>query len=227
MDQAELLRYVAGAQRFRADLAHGPAWQAIGQIDRLVRLALPVLGDDFRLAGRQIAVHRTAAVAGSAEISGPAIIGPGSRVGPGAVLRAGVWTDELVTIGPHSEIKASLMFARSAAAHRNYVGDSIVGADVNLEAGAVLANHFNERADKSILVLVAGKAVATGLVKFGAVVGDGCRIGANAVTSPGTLLPAGTVVPRLALVDQLAPGEPRELPATAPSHPGPARESRA
>ena len=80
-----------------------------------------------------------------------------------------------------------------------------MGQDVNLEAGAVLANHFNEREDKRIFVLIAGNAADTGLVKFGAVLGDGCRIGANAVTSPGTLLPPGTVVPRLALVDQLAP----------------------
>jgi UDP-N-acetylglucosamine diphosphorylase / glucose-1-phosphate thymidylyltransferase / UDP-N-acetylgalactosamine diphosphorylase / glucosamine-1-phosphate N-acetyltransferase / galactosamine-1-phosphate N-acetyltransferase len=205
MRQAELRHYVARAHRLRADLAEGPAWEAIGQVDRLVRLALAALADDFGLAGSQIAVHRTAVVATSAEISGPAIIGPGCRVGPGAILRAGVWTDEQVTIGPHSEVKASLIFAGSALAHRNYVGDSIVGQDVNLEAGAVLANHFNERSDKSIFALVAGRAVATGLVKFGAVVGDRCRIGANAVTSPGTLLPPGTVVPRLALVDQLAP----------------------
>jgi UDP-N-acetylglucosamine diphosphorylase / glucose-1-phosphate thymidylyltransferase / UDP-N-acetylgalactosamine diphosphorylase / glucosamine-1-phosphate N-acetyltransferase / galactosamine-1-phosphate N-acetyltransferase len=204
MSQAELGRYVSRAHRFRSELAAGLAWQAIGQLDRLVGLALSGLGDDFRLTDPQVAVHRTAAVADSAEISGPAIIGPGCRVGPGAIVRAGVWMDEQVTIGPHSEVKASLIFAGSAAAHRNYVGDSIIGQDVNLEAGAVLANHFNERADKAIHALVAGKAVATGLVKFGAVVGDGCRVGANAVTSPGTLLPPGTVVPRLALIDQLA-----------------------
>jgi bifunctional N-acetylglucosamine-1-phosphate-uridyltransferase/glucosamine-1-phosphate-acetyltransferase GlmU-like protein len=28
-------------------------------------------------------------------------------------------------------------------AHLNYAGDSLIGASVNLEAGAVLANHFN------------------------------------------------------------------------------------
>ena len=65
----------------------------------------------------------------------------------------------------------------SLSAHRNYVGDSIVGQDVNLEAGAVLANHFNERADKRIFVRVGGQAAATGLTKFGAVLGDGTRIG--------------------------------------------------
>jgi acetyltransferase-like isoleucine patch superfamily enzyme len=33
-------------------------------------------------------------------------------------------------------------------------------------------------------------------------VGDGCRLGANAVVAPGALLRPGTVVPRLGLVDQ-------------------------
>jgi UDP-N-acetylglucosamine diphosphorylase / glucose-1-phosphate thymidylyltransferase / UDP-N-acetylgalactosamine diphosphorylase / glucosamine-1-phosphate N-acetyltransferase / galactosamine-1-phosphate N-acetyltransferase len=75
---------------------------------------------------------------------------------------------------------------------------------VNLEAGAVLANHLNERADRQISVSYDGNVIPTGLVKFGALVGDGCKIGANAVTSPGTLLPPGTIVPRLVLVDQLA-----------------------
>jgi bifunctional UDP-N-acetylglucosamine pyrophosphorylase / glucosamine-1-phosphate N-acetyltransferase len=202
---AHLRRYVGDVSRLRADLAGRPAWTAIGQVDTLVSQALAALGDDYELAAPQVAVHRTATVARSAEISGPVMLGPGCRVGPGAVLRGGVWADREVTIGPHSEIKGSLLFAGSAAAHRNYVGDSILGQDVNLEAGAVLANHYNERADKQILVLVAGKPVATGLLKFGAVLGDGCRIGANAVTSPGTLLAPGTVIARLGLVDQLAP----------------------
>jgi acetyltransferase-like isoleucine patch superfamily enzyme len=71
----------------------------------------------------------------------------------------------------------------------------------------VLANHFNERTDKHISVWLDGQEVATGLTKFGALIGDGSRIGANAVTSPGTLLPPGSVVPRLGLVDQSRPGD--------------------
>ncbi len=42
----------------------------------------------------------------------------------------------------------------------------------------------------------------TGTLKFGALIGDGCRIGANAVLAPGTILETDTVIPRLALVDQ-------------------------
>ncbi len=42
----------------------------------------------------------------------------------------------------------------------------------------------------------------TGAVKFGAIVGDGCRIEANPVLAPGTILSAKTVVQRLSLIEE-------------------------
>jgi NDP-sugar pyrophosphorylase family protein len=195
-------RFVAVASRFPGDISALRPWQVIGQMEDLVREALHRLPDGFRRLG-EVAVHHSAVIHDSAVLTGPVVVSARCRVGPAAVLRAGTWLDEEVTVGPHSEVKSSLLFTCSAAAHRNYVGDSIIGQDVNLEAGAVLANHFNERTDKRIFVRIDGQAVDTGLTKFGAVLGDGTRIGANAVTSPGTLLPPHTVVPRLGLVDQM------------------------
>src|SRR5215472_1490173 len=189
-----------------ARLPREAPWEVVGRTRELVLALLDSLPPEFMRISDEIAVHRSAVVASSAVLTGPVILSAGCQVGPGAVLRGGVWAGEDVTIGPHSEIKGSLLFARSAAAHRNYAGDSIIGRAVNLEAGAVLANHFNERADKQISVRIDGQVVATGLTKFGALIGDGSRIGANAVTSPGTLLPPGTVVPRLGLVDQSGAG---------------------
>jgi NDP-sugar pyrophosphorylase family protein len=197
-----LSRFIASPGELGVALPADAPWQAIGQVGDLVRALLSSLPAGFVHVSADVAVHQSAVVAPSAVLSGPAIVSAGCRVGPGAVLRDGVWAGEEVTIGPHSEVQGSLLFARAAAAHRNYVGDSIIGHDVNLEAGAVLANHFNERADKNIWVRIDGEAVATGLTKFGALIGDRSRIGANAVTSPGTLLPPGSIVPRLGLVDQ-------------------------
>jgi len=68
-----------------------------------------------------------------------------------------------VRVGPSCEVKASCVFRGSALAHLNYVGDSLIGAGVYLEAGAVLANHFNERRDKQIAVVFAARLVQTGV----------------------------------------------------------------
>ncbi len=151
-----------------------------------------------------VAVHATARIEPGVVIRGPAILMPGSRVGPNALLRDGVFVGENATVGSSCEVKSSYLFSGSALAHLNYVGNSIIGNDVNIEAGAVIANHFNERADREIAVVVLGEVMKTGVLKFGALVGDRSRIGANAVTTPGTILPPDSVVPRLALVDQVA-----------------------
>lgn len=75
---------------------------------------------------------------------------------------------------------------------------------MNFEAGSVIANCFNERkwANRNIRVIIGGKEFDTGIEKFGSIVGDHSRIGANAVLNPGSTLLPGTIVGRLECYDQ-------------------------
>jgi NDP-sugar pyrophosphorylase family protein len=181
-----------------------PAWAIVADAPRRVAAVLARLEDGYDIAG-DVAVHRTARIEAGAVIKGPAIVGPDCLVAAGAYLRGGVFLDRGCVVGPGAELKSSLVFAGSKLAHFNFVGDSILGSDVNLEAGAIIANHRNERADKTIRILLDGRIVDTGLEKFGALVGDGARLGANAVVAPGAVLARSAVVPRLGLVDQSPP----------------------
>jgi len=181
-----------------------PPWTLVGMVPAVVeRLAASLRASGYE-ERNGVFIHPEAAVETGAILKGPVVISSGCFVAATACLRSGVFLDEHVTIGPGTEVKSSLIMARSALAHFNFVGDSIIGADVNFEAGAVIANHFNERrADqREISVFVDGTRIETGVIKFGALVGDRCRVGANAVLSPGTLLRPGSVVARLSLVDQ-------------------------
>lgn len=178
-------------------------WSVTQRAAAILVSALAQLDSDYQIAG-EVAIHRTARVETGAILKGPLVIGAGCFIASHAYLRGGVFLASEVTIGPGCEVKASFIGPGSALAHFNFVGDSIVGSGVNLEAGAVIANHWNEREDKSISVVVDGSLVATHTEKFGALVGDGARIGANAVLSPGTLLSPGAIVARLSLVDQVA-----------------------
>src|SRR5262249_52480085 len=103
--------------------------------------------------------------------------------------------------GPYCEIKSSFIHGGSKAAHLNFVGDSVIGHDVNIEAGAILANYRNERPDKQIYVRIGQSIHATGVEKFGSILGDGTRVGANAVLAPGTVLGPNSIVKRLELID--------------------------
>lgn len=160
-------------------------------------------GDDWRIDGDR-ALHRSAVVEAGAVLKGPLIIGAGAFIAAGAYLRGGCWLDARCIVGPGAELKTSVMFAGSTLAHFNFVGDSILGAGANLEAGSIVCNHRNERADKTIRVRVDGALRGVDADKFGALIGDGVRIGANAVIAPGALLAPGRVVPRLSLLDQEA-----------------------
>ena len=177
-------------------------WQITEHAADLVRTALPWLGSEYRIEG-ELAVHRTATLEEGVIVRGPVIVAAHARVAPHAILRDGVFVGARSSVGPSAEVKASFVFSGSALAHLNYVGNSIIGSGVNIEAGAVIANHFNERDDKTIRVRWNGTVVTTGVNKFGALVGDRARIGANAVTTPGTILEPGSIVRRLELVDQL------------------------
>ena len=70
-------------------------------------------------------------------------------------------------VGISCEIKTTIMLENSAVAHFNFVGDSLIDRYVNIEAGAIVANHYNEREDKTIFVHHDGKRICTGLNNFG------------------------------------------------------------
>lgn len=180
----------------------GLPWKIVEKIQAIVTHAVSNLGDEYEVRDGA-AIHRSAIIEEGVIIKGPVIISPGCFVGAHAYLRGGVFLGNDTSVGPGCEVKSSFILGKSALAHFNFVGDSIVGSDVNLEAGAVVANHYNEREIKTIEVVVAGTRTATGVIKFGSLIGDHSRIGANAVLSPGTMLEPRSIVGRLALVDQV------------------------
>jgi NDP-sugar pyrophosphorylase family protein len=177
-------------------------WDITNDLLQIIEGMIPGLGSDFNIKDG-IAIHKSAVIEQHVVIKGPAIIGEHCFIGANAYLRGGVFLDHSVRIGPGCEIKQSIIFSETAAAHFNYIGNSIVGHQVNLEAGSVVANHYNERVEKRIFVIYESGLIDTKTEKFGALIGDNSRIGANSVCSPGTILNPNSIVKRLELVDQL------------------------
>lgn len=192
-----------------ADVAHSPLapwvdltpWALVTQAPAIVRQLITQLPADDYTVHDEVAVHRTATVEAGALLKGPLIIGAECFIASGALLRGGCWVDAHCIIGPGAELKTTFMFSGSKLAHFNFVGDSVLGHGINLEAGSIVANYRNERTDKEIRVRVDGVLQRTGCDKFGALLGDQCRIGANAVLAPGAILAPASVVGRAQLFD--------------------------
>jgi bifunctional UDP-N-acetylglucosamine pyrophosphorylase / glucosamine-1-phosphate N-acetyltransferase len=66
------------------------------------------------------------------------------------------------------------------------VGDSILGHHAHLGAGVILSNVRLDHGE--IAVITPESDIATGLRKFGAIVGDRTEIGCNAVINPGSVI---------------------------------------
>ena len=177
-------------------------WEITARIKEIIEGIIPNLGADFKIENG-IAIHKSVVLEHGITLKRPIIIMDKCQVGANAYLREGVFLDSSVKIGPSSEIKSSILLSNTKIAHLNYIGNSIVGRNVNFEAGSIAANHYNERTEKRIRVRFKNQIIDTGLEKFGALIGDNSRIGANGVLSPGTLLEKGSVVKRLELIEQL------------------------
>ncbi|WP_247635214.1 LpxA family transferase [Methylobacterium sp. 37f] len=184
-----------------AGWATGEAWDVIPGLAGMVARLLKTLGSEYEIEG-DIAIHRTTRVETGAVLKGPLIVGPKCLIAMGSLIRGGCWLDSDCIVGPGAELKTTILFRGSRLAHFNFVGDSILGRDVNLEAGSIIANYRNELADPRLRIGYNGTTLEADTLKFGALVGDGCRIGANAVVAPGAILAPGTVVSRLGLIDQ-------------------------
>lgn len=151
----------------------------------------------------RVVVDASATVEPSSHLIGPCYVGPSAEVRHGAYVRPFSWICSGGVVGHNTEIKHSVLLPGAKAPHFNYVGDSILGKNVNLGAGTKLSNLRNDGGE--VHIRHEGARIASGLRKFGAVLGEGCQLGCNSVTNPGTVLGQGSVVWPNATVTGLHP----------------------
>lgn len=143
-----------------------------------------------------VVVEEGARLLSGTYVEGPALIREGAKVGPNAYVRGATVVGRDVRVGNAVEIKNSVLMPSASVSHLSYVGDSVVGEDVNFGAGTVVANLRHD--DGNIGVRVKGEIHDTGRRKFGVILGDEVKTGIN------TSLNAGV---RIGVAETTAPGE--------------------
>ncbi|WP_414570159.1 bifunctional UDP-N-acetylglucosamine diphosphorylase/glucosamine-1-phosphate N-acetyltransferase GlmU [Nostoc sp. CCY 9925] len=122
----------------------------------------------------------------------------GSRIGPYAHLRGHVQVGAGCRVGNFVELKNTHLGDRTNAAHLSYLGDSVVGHQVNIGAGTITANY-------------------DGVKKHRTKIGDRTKTGANSVlVAPVTLgddvyVAAGSTITEDVPDDALAIGRSRQV----------------
>jgi len=125
-------------------------------------------------------------------LKGPVVIGARTEVRQGAYMRGDCLVGDGCVVGHTTEIKNSIMLDGAKAGHFAYIGDSILGRDVNLGAGTKLANL--KMIPGEVMIAAERRFHRTGRRKLGAILGDGTETGCNSVTAPGTLIRPRSVV---------------------------------
>ena len=119
-----------------------------------------------------------------------ATIGARCRIGPFARTRPGVSLGDEVHIGNFVELKASRVGAGSKANHLSYIGDTEVGARVNIGAGTITCNYDGAAKHRTVIedeAFIGSDAtlVAPVTIAKGSYIGAGSTISKS--TPPGQL----------------------------------------
>ncbi|QCS43313.1 bifunctional sugar-1-phosphate nucleotidylyltransferase/acetyltransferase [Natrinema versiforme] len=146
------------------------------------------VSEDATLEGR-VVVEEGATVDPGVAIEGPALVREGAEIGPNAYVRGATLVGPDAEVGHSVEIKNSVLSRGTSVSHLSYVGDSVLGRNVNFGAGTNVANLRHDDAD--IEFTVKGDRVSTGRRKFGVVAGDEAKTGINTSLTPGLKLEGG------------------------------------
>lgn len=136
----------------------------------------------------EVHIEEGALVEENTYIQGPCFIGAGAEVRFGAYIRGDVYVGSGAVVGHDTEVKHSLLLPGAKAAHFAYVGDSILGREVNLGAGTKFANVRVDMGKDNLILRISGENYDSGIRKFGAILGNNASVGCNTVTNPGTLM---------------------------------------
>ena len=127
-----------------------------------------------------------------------ATVEPGATIGPFARLRPGNHVGANAHVGNFVELKKTRLAAGVKAGHLSYLGDSVIGEDVNIGAGTITCN-YDGRVKRQTKI---GKQ---------AFVGSHSTLVAPVEIGEGAYLAAGSVITENVPPDALGVGRSRQV----------------
>lgn len=150
-----------------------------------------------------ISIGEGTRVRSGAYIVGPVKVGDGCDIGPNCFIRPSTTIGNNCHVGNATEIKNSVIFDNTNAAHLSYVGDTVIGEFCNLGAGTLIANLRHKK--DPVKMEIKGKIVSSKRRKLGAVIGDNTKTGINVSIYEGRKIGNGCGIGPGVIVDRNIP----------------------
>ncbi len=138
----------------------------------------------------QVTIESDAVVESGSVIVGPVLVASGAHVGSNASIRGATYVGEDAHLGHAAEVENSVVLAGATVEPLSYVGDSILGEDVALGAGSVVANRRHDR--QPVSVADGDGRISTGRRRFGVIAEAGARTAADTTVNAGVTLSGDT-----------------------------------
>ncbi len=127
-------------------------------------------------------------------IEGNVIIGENCKIGPNCYIRGSTSIGNGCRIGQAVEVKNIILMNGSKIPHLSYIGDSVIGENVNLGAGTITGNLRHDNAN--VKSMVKDELIDSGRRKFGTIIGDDVHTGIDTQIYPGRKIwPRKTTIP--------------------------------
>lgn len=162
-------------------------WEILGDISKFIyKLGETLDPGEYENVSEGVWIAKDAKVFPSAYIGSPCIIDKGAEIRHCAFIRGSAIVGKGAVVGNSTELKNVVLFDKVQVPHYNYVGDSVLGYKAHMGAGSITSNV---KSDKTLVEVRCGdEKLATGLKKFGAMLGDGVEVGCGSVLNPGTVV---------------------------------------
>ena len=106
--------------------------------------------EPYVVIGKKVKIHNNVIIHSfshleNAKIENNVIVGPYARLRPGTILKSGS------RVGNFVEVKKSKIGNNSKVNHLSYIGDSILGKNVNIGAGTITCNYDGIKKNKTYI----------------------------------------------------------------------------
>jgi bifunctional UDP-N-acetylglucosamine pyrophosphorylase / glucosamine-1-phosphate N-acetyltransferase len=177
----------------RAELAKAELVMRKRILDRIMDSGATITDPDNTYIEHGVEIGKDTVIYPYTFIENNVKIGSNCSVGPFARLRPGTVIGDNVGIGNFVEIVRSSVGEKTKIRHQCYIGDTVIGKNVNIGAGTIVANYDGKEKHKTIIEDNA--FIGTGTILIAPVkVGKGAITGSGSVVTKNRNVPAGKTV---------------------------------
>ncbi len=162
-------------------------------IERLMGSGVTIIDPATTYIDKSAVIEKDTTILPCTVIKPGVTIASGCRIGPFARLRPGTTLSRGVEIGNFVELCRTEIGENTKVKHHTYLGDTVVGSNVNIGAGTITANYDGEK--KARTVIKDRAFIGVGVILIAPVeIGREARVGAGSVVTKNRNVPDGETV---------------------------------